>query len=896
MRPRDPRVKPRDIGRDFAGLKGREEEQRGGNLNQVTGSVQPQPAQPKPGMWYDDPTKLESNRQQFLQNRGSASGLGMDPKIANNPKLFGSFMKEYNRRVSQAMQGQTMPQNAEASAAMMAQMKADVGRKLSTELLQGSLKDDRSGIGGLVDSMDIKTPGGSQDIANIMQQFGDGVPMPMETYNSILNGGMLNDHQKWWFQQNRQAILSGKIPGAQLEQAAGAAPPAGAAMQEGGKGGPDLSASTDPNQPTTQTGQPELPAQDDGTVPATLDHIRVDEPTVDEPVDPYQAYQDYRNGTGEWDNTFAGQQGFREENQWAGELNNQAALMAMAEQYAKDGVGFRGEWNSLGRNSRLVPGTGHNGVEYYWPSEDGGGGWYTQQEVMEKVKQSHDRTQTQAQQDQRQNDFMEDLQNWADDHQYGNDPLVDPFGDDEGWGDMVSGLFDDLQGMPESGDLLKSFMDMFPLEDFSPEAMPDATPEERRTAYFDMMKENDIDIAALESGDNEARDAFFEELRERALALDPEKFLKIEDEAYNKIKDTQLGYIIDQLNAQPVSPQLDYKEIEKQLNAQLKPAERQMMKDLQSSMRAHAAAGRGKSSAVGKTVADMQADFHAVRSATASQMIMNAQVKNADLMAQAIQNVEAGKINAIEQLGQMREGDLHAMLEKAGLYGTAVGDTLNFIAQIGNTSVGEAGVDAKNFATRADQHMKVAELELKGQLDIAGMDIEKYRIDRGFDTTLMQTDLEKHFRQQGLNLDAARLKAQQTTSQWEAATAAAGMVQRGETDKLMQMAALALKAEQGDEQAWADYNGMVLQEQLAQRGMDINLSTAVASLVSQQYLQGEEWDFEKWKIMFSQRFEREMIQLGLDAGEEAGWMDILGDFIGGGASIGAAAAGAPGAA
>lgn len=589
----------------------------------------------------------------------------------------------------------------------------------------------------------------------------------------------------------------------------------------------------------------------------------------------------------DWEQTAAGQQGWTENNQYAGEYNTwQQHLDTFNELADLNREGSQGWFG----NPDLVE-YFKQYFTYRWDSQkghmfwverpDGHGGWYRldrmeyvlrdwTSDLWQKANEIHTET-----------ELWQDIQDYVTGgYQYDVSDITQEFQSE--WTQMLWDVFGDLGGMPGANDYIRAFLDMYPITDFSPEALPGTTDHERRAAFFEALKKNGIDISDPEryKGD-EGRQQFLNDLRDMALRLNPDTFFQVDDASYEKLKQLEIGNLITMIERKSTMTEA---EIQRAVSQMMAPAERQAVRDLERRLSAHAAAGRAYSGAVARTTAQMHTELQELRLG-----------KSTELFMQSIRDAEAGRISAIQQLGQIRQSDLTAMLEKAKLRGTLAADWLEHMAEIGRISLGEEELGARVWEVMGNQRLKVAEIELNGQLQLAGLDLEQYRVDVGYDTQRMMTELERAYRQQGLSLEAAKFKAQQVVNQWDAAATMANLAQRGDFDKLVAMADLALKAQQGDMDAWAQYQKLVLQEKLSQRGMDITSTEMIADIMTQLLMQKEQFNFEEWRTRYWAQHEKDMLKMKVEnseggfldflAGIAPGIIEILGGFISGNPTI-----------
>lgn len=425
---------------------------------------------------------------------------------------------------------------------------------------------------------------------------------------------------------------------------------------------------------------------------------------------------------------------------------------------------------------------------------------------------------------------------------YGGTDVVDPFGDPNGWDQMIQEVFGELGATPDTAELMKSFYNLFPMQDYSADALPDLSMQERSTKFFD-------------------------DLRAQGFALDPEAGgldQQLRDQLYNQVMDMS-GRIFSQLNLNRAqfdqmsgyelseltkvigrSSVLEDKEMRDYVKNKMKSIRLREKATFKDRMGQLAVANANYGGAAIRTVAELS-----------ERMAAEEMGLEADIFMRSIELAEQGKMTALTQLGRLTDTQAQFAIQLGGLQNTYAGQIMDF-------AVGIANVSASEYKTKVDQKMAIADLELKANLGIAGLEIEKYRTDKGIDLEQLKLDYSNYWQEQGFEFEAKEAEFNQAVTSWQTAAMMTELVESGRTDRLVSMMDLAIKAQGGDMEAWQMYNQMLLTQNLENRGYDIQQAGMLSDLAWSKYQMQETFNFQRWAIENQALLERELAKLNAD--------------------------------
>lgn len=135
----------------------------------------------------------------------------------------------------------------------------------------------------------------------------------------------------------------------------------------------------------------------------------------------------------------------------------------------------------------------------------------------------------------------------------------------------------------------------------------------------------------------------------------------------------------------------------------------------------------------------------------------------------------------------------------------------------------------------------------KEMLGFAGLDVNKYQTDKGFDADMMKADIQKQLESRGLDQKEAQFKADEFARAYQRSFETAG----ADTQNRQFMADLALKADQGDVQSMLTHSNLLLQ-QAVQSGQLTNDQSKMLLDNLMQYWQNPQEMALKWRALQDQ--------------------------------------------
>ncbi len=437
--------------------------------------------------------------------------------------------------------------------------------------------------------------------------------------------------------------------------------------------------------------------------------------------------------------------------------------------------------------------------------------------------------------------FMEGFQEWALNFEAGN-VTVDPFADPNGWGAMVKDVFGDMANLPDMQDLLEGMYNMMPVWNYTADALPNLSAPERMTKFFDDLKANGFDMEQMQGGlDQELRDWLYKMAQELQPARMFEQ-LGLDMTTWRNMTNTQIAEITKMLGRKSV---LDDKDTRKYLDIKMREIKNINRAEYNQHLNILAEKGITHGGAMVRSAQELS-----VRLGDAE---MEA---TADLFMRGIELAEQGKWEAMSTFAQLSDTEAELMLGIGGLKASLFGQYFDFIADIGRISASE-------YATKTESYIAEASLRLKYDLGVAGLEMDQYISDRGLDIEGLKLEYDNYWRDRGANLTEKQAEFDNAISAWQTSAMMAEMVNSGRTERLVQMADLALKAQAGDMEAWGMYQQLALRELLEQRGMDIDQAQALADLTWQKYSLGETLDFNRWVEQYRGMLQKELLRMGI---------------------------------
>jgi hypothetical protein len=442
--------------------------------------------------------------------------------------------------------------------------------------------------------------------------------------------------------------------------------------------------------------------------------------------------------------------------------------------------------------------------------------------------------------------FMEGFQNWALDFEAGN-VTVDPFADENGWGEMVKNVFGDMVNLPDMQDLLEGMYNLMPVWEYTADALSNLSAPERMTKFFDDLKANGFDMEDMEGGlDQELRNWLYKMAKE----LQPSRMfdqLDLDMSTWNKMTNTQIAEITKMLSRKSV---LDDADTRKYLSIKMREIKQINRAEHNKHLGILAEKGIAHGGAMVRSAAELQ------------QRLGDAEMQaTADLFMRGIELAEQGKWEALGTFAQISATQSDLLLGIGGLKATLFGQYFSFLQGIGNIS-------ASQYATNTEAHIAKATLKLKFELGVAELEMDKFISEGVLNLEGLKLEYDNYWRDRGANLDEKQAGFDNAIAAWQTSAMMAEMVNSGRTERLVQMANLALAAQGGDREAWGMYQQLALRERLEQRGMDIDQAQALADLTWNHYQLGETMDLTRWVEQYRGMLQKELLRMGIQGEKE----------------------------
>jgi hypothetical protein len=471
--------------------------------------------------------------------------------------------------------------------------------------------------------------------------------------------------------------------------------------------------------------------------------------------------------------------------------------------------------------------------------------------------------------------FMEGLQEWAFSYEAG-ETQVDPFADPNGWGALVKDIFGDTAALPDIQDLLMGMYDLMPVWNYTADALPNLTAPERTAKFFDDLKANGFDMEQMQGGlDQELRDWLYKMAQE----LQPSRMfeqLDLDLSTWNQMTSAQIAEITKMIGRKSVFDDADTR---KYLELQMREIKNINRDEYNAHLNVLAEKGITHGGAVVRSAQEL------------SQRLTDAEMTaTSELFMRGVELAEQGRWEAMGTWSQINDTQAELLLSIGGLKTTLFGQYFSFLQGIGNISASE-------FSTATQAHVAKATLKLKYELGVAGLEMDQYISEGVLNLEGLKLEYENYWRDRGADLKEKQAEFDNAIAAWQTSSMMAEMINSGRTERLVQMADLALKAQSGDREAWGMYQQLALRETLEQRGMDIDQALAVADLTFQYYTFGETMDFNRWAIKYDTLLKKELLRMNIQGKkdlidrqaelEDDGFWGTLFDIAGSAAKLGA---------
>lgn len=197
--------------------------------------------------------------------------------------------------------------------------------------------------------------------------------------------------------------------------------------------------------------------------------------------------------------------------------------------------------------------------------------------------------------------------------------------------------------------------------------------------------------------------------------------------------------------------------------------------------------------------------------------------KEADILKQNLMAGIEGKQKATQGLA-----DLAASERQARINAAEIGSKEN-IAQAGLTSeekMKQADLQFAQDELYQNGMLSQAGLQLKQNLETYGLQLDKYKTDQGFDLEMAKQDLTQRLAQSGLDVDSAKLQADNVFKSLDVAIAD----KKIDAEVNTAIAELQQRAASGDRDAQFKVDSLRVEQNLRQQGLDHDLSMFTADL------------------------------------------------------------------
>lgn len=469
--------------------------------------------------------------------------------------------------------------------------------------------------------------------------------------------------------------------------------------------------------------------------------------------------------------------------------------------------------------------------------------------------------------------FLDQFADWAAQREYGK-VQVDPFADENGWSQMVSDVFGELGEMPDMQSLLESLYDVMPTWNYTADALPNLSAQERMTEFFNDLKASGFRMAEYGSDPGESLRHF---LYNKAQELAPKNMfaqLGIDRSEWSNMTNGQISELMNVIGRKSV---LEDSELRQYVDSHMRSIRRVNMEEYNSKLAMLAAKGVGYGGAVIRSAQDLQVRLAEAEMTAAS-----------DIFMRGIELAEQAKPAAMQTLASLSATDAELIMEIGQLKTTLFGQYFSFLGNIGQ-------VEAANYATNTERYMTESTLQLKYSLGVAGLEMEQYISDRGLDIDTLKLDYENYWRDRGADLEEKGKQFDAAIVKWQTSAMMTEMINGGRVERLVQMASLALKAQGNDIEAKHMYETLALQERLEQRGMDNEQSFALADLQWNYFELGENMDLQRWAAEHNALLQKELLRMGIEGEKElmqyqeelrddGFWGSVL-KFVGGAAKL-----------
>lgn len=216
--------------------------------------------------------------------------------------------------------------------------------------------------------------------------------------------------------------------------------------------------------------------------------------------------------------------------------------------------------------------------------------------------------------------------------------------------------------------------------------------------------------------------------------------------------------------------------------------------------------------------------------------------KEADIIKQNLMAGIEGKQKATQGLSDLAKSEREARINAA-----EIGSKEN-IAQAGITSEEKQKQADLQFAQDElyqNGQLSQAGLALKQNLETYGLQLDKYKTDQGFDLEMAKQDLTQRLAQSGLDVDAAKLQADNVFKSLDTAIAD----KKIDSEVNTAIAQLQQQAASGDRDAQFKVDSLRVEQNLRQQGLDHDLAMFTADLAYKIQSGREKLDAEMFMFL-----------------------------------------------
>ncbi len=228
---------------------------------------------------------------------------------------------------------------------------------------------------------------------------------------------------------------------------------------------------------------------------------------------------------------------------------------------------------------------------------------------------------------------------------------------------------------------------------------------------------------------------------------------------------------------------------------------------------------------------------------------------------------QSGTSEAIAALGGISESERQGALaeKKLGLEGATTQTTLS-----SEEKQAQAQANFQQKALFQEGNLTVWGKKTQRDLDLYGMQLDKYQTDKGLDVERLKIDLQERIADQGGSIEQARIQADKVAKSIEAAGREAELYDR----RAAGIAELEQRAASGDQDAAYKVQALKVQQELSVLGLKSEQTKMVANILYGMRAQGLQLT-QEMKMFIEQMLATE------EAQQSGGFMEAFGSIVGG---------------